>query len=1018
LVFGRSFSLDRKNRILHVVRRVPAVHGLVIPLTRCRTYASFRPAKLTTIVARTQPHLEDTMVSGLVGRLLVVGVILALPSFAHAQEAVLSGTITDSTNAVLPGVTIKAVHEATGNTFDTVTDQRGSYRIAVRVGAYRITADLSGFTSVTRTGLEVLVGQTAVINLQMSPSSVAEAVTVTAESPLIDTTTSSLGGNVDPRQVQELPVNGRNWMALALVAPGSRTSSTNAITPLPDRNGGEAREFQLNIDGQQVSADIGTGGQPKFSQDSIAEFQFISNRFDATMGRSTGVQVNAVTKSGTNRLTGLLRGNFRNSRFNSTNPVLNRVEPIDNQQISTALGGPLIRDKLHYFGNYEYEREPRTGIWNTPYKSFNIALDGTNNQKKGGVRFDYQLSSKARLMGKYSRAAIWEPFLLTTNFQRHPAETGTNREYNKEGLVQLTQVLTNRALNEIKVGEAVFGLANANLTTWSNHWQKANGINTGSPRITFTGFTIAGNQFYPRHQDQWVWNVRDDFTYSYDAKGRHDLKIGGEFLRRHQIQANCRQCMGTIDARGGAIPANLEALFPDPFNADTWNLAAISSITRSYSIGVGDFNVHLYSKKFASWLQDDWQISSRLTLNAGLRYDLEMGVFANHISFPPFQEAGRPNDLKNIQPRFGFAYRLNDRTVVRGGTGLYYGDALGADQSFATGNAQIAVIRYDNDFTRPDFAANPTNGQPLPTYEQALTRFCYANNNAPGCLLRDVQEFVGPPEFVHLPRTFQTSIGFQRQFGSTMAVEADYVYSKGTHEKDVVDNINLKFNPATGANLPFATRNNRPYPDWGVVSMNAHLGRSAYHGLQTGFTKRFSDHWQASATYTLSGLWNADTKPFSGLQQVAFATVPDLGGEWGLSADDQRHRAVFNGIWQVGRGFQISGLHYLGAGIRQLNTYGGDLRLTGATFSARLRPDGTIVARNAVIAPAQNRTDLRLQQRVRLHERAAFDLIADAFNIFNRPNWGIGLQESTQTQYLQHISAQTRTMQLGFRMTF
>jgi len=356
--------------------------------------------------------------------------------------------------------------------------------------------------------------------------------------------------------------------------------------------------------------------------------------------------------------------------------------------------------------------------------------------------------------------------------------------------------------------------------------------------------------------------------------------------------------------------------------------------------------------------------------------------------------------------------------VVRGGSGLYYGDAIGADQSFATGNVQLAVIRYDNTPARADFTANPTNGQPLPTYAQAVTRFCYANNNAPGCLFRDVQEFVGPPQYVHLPRTFQNSIGFQRQFGATMAVEADYVYSKGTNEKDVVDNINLSFDPATGVNYPFSDRSRRPFPDWGVVSMNAHLGRSVYHGLQTGVTKRFSNHWQGSASYTLSGLWNADTKPLSGLQQVAFATAPDLGGEWGLSADDQRHRAVFNGIWQVGHGFQVSGLHYLGAGIRQVSNYGGDLRNTGATFSGRLRPDGTIVPRNSIIAPAQNRTDLRLQQRIRLHDRASIDAIAEVFNIFNRPNWRIGTQENNTSQYLQHIEAQTRTMQFGFRLTF
>ncbi len=973
------------------------------------------------------------MIWGVVRRVLLIGAILVLPVAAFAQEAVITGTVTDSTGAVLPGVTITASNDATGNKFVGVTDERGIYRVLVRIGTYQVTAELQGFSTASRPGIQILVGQTASLNLQLAPSTVQETVTVTGEAPLIDLKNSSLGGNIDARQVQELPVQGRNWMALALLAPGSRTQAgatgTAAQIPLPDRNGGEAREFQLNVDGQQVSADIGTGGQAKFSQDSIAEFQFVANRFDATMGRSTGVQVNAITKSGSNNVSGLFRGNFRDSRFNAENPVLHLVEPVKNQQFSTAVGGPIIKDKLHYFGNYEYEREPRTSTFNSPYPAFNKSLTGKNNQKKGGVRLDYQLSSRTRLMGKYSRAAIFEPFGAGgTGFS---GSTGTNREYNRESLGQLTQVLNNSTVNEIKVGQAVFGLANRNLTSWSNHWQKVNGITTGSPRIAFTGFSIAPNQNYPRHQDQWVWNVRDDFTYSYNATGHHDLRLGGEFLHRHQIQANCRQCSG--DMRANALPlpsaALLQSWFPDPFNVDSWNLAAVSPWVSTYSIGVGDFNVPLNSKKIASWAQDDWQISNRLTLNLGLRYDLEMNVFANTIAVPPFQDAGRPNDTTNFQPRLGFNFKVNDATVIRGGSGLYYGDALGADQSFATGNRQVVVISYTND-GRPDFAANPTAGQPLPTFEQAQQRLCSGNpaafaawravnftGTAP-CLTRDLQEFVGLPKYVHLPRTFQSSIGVQRQFGNVAAVTADYVYSKGTHEKDVVDNINLTFNSATGVNFPFATRSTRPYPDWGVVSMNTHLGRSAYHALQTSLTKRFSNRWQGAATYTLSGLWNADTKPFSGLEPVPFATAADLGGEWGLSADDQRHRMVLNGIWQVGHGFQVSALHFFAAGVRLAHTYGGDVRGTGANFSQRLRPDNTIVPRNDLIAPKQNKTDIRFQQRIPLGGRVSIDGIAEVFNAFNRHNWGIGTQESTVTQFLQHTSAQVRTAQFGFRLTF
>lgn len=951
-----------------------------------------------------------------VRRFTVLCALLVVPAIAAAQEAVLTGTVTDSTGGVLPGVTVNAVHEATGNRFAGVTDETGTFRIAVRVGGYQITAELQGFTTVTQTGLQLLAGQTGTVNLQLAPSTIQEQVTVTAEAPLLNVTSSSLGGNVDPRQVQELPVNGRDWMKLALLAPGSRGGVDQVQPgPLPDRNGGEAREFQLNVDGQQVSADIGTGGQPRYSQDSIAEFQFLSNRFDATQGRSSGVQVNVITKSGTNQFSGQLRGNFRNSRFNAENPVLNRVVPQNNQQISVAAGGPLIQDKLHYFANYEYEREPRSAIWNTPYQAFNVELHDINNKKLGGVRMDYQLSTQTRLMGKFSAGRLWEPFGQPN--QNHPAATNTTSEHNNEGIGQFSHVLSDRALNEIKVGYSFFNLANQNLTTWSNHWQRANGITTGSPRITFTGFTVAGNQFHPRHQDQDVWMLRDDFTYSYNLKGRHDLRAGAELLRRHQIQANCRQCMGTVDARNGPVPANIESIFPDAFNADTWNLAAISSITRSYSIGVGDFNVHLYSKKIGGWAQDDWHLTNELTLNVGLRYDAVLGGFANDVDFPPFQSSGRPNDLNNFQPRVGFAYQLNNETVLRGGTGLYYGDVLGGDQSFAIGNTQIAVIRYDYD-GRADFTANPTNSQPLPTYDQAEGRFCYANNNAPGCLIRDAAEVTGPHEFVHVPRTWQTSVGVQRQLTPSMVVEADYVYSQGRDEKDVIDNINLTFNPATGANYAFTDRSRRAFPDWGVVSMNVHTGRSSYHALQTAFTKRFSNRWQAQATYTLASLKNADSFPFSGLEPVPFETQPDLGGEFGPSADDQRHRAVLNGIWQVGRGFQVSGLQFFAAGIRRGTNYGGDLRNTGGTFSARLRPDGTIVARNSVFFDPQNRTDLRLQQRISLPGRASLDLIGDVFNMFNRPNYEIGTVESSTTQYLQPVAGQFRTVQVGFRLAY
>src|SRR5207244_8802833 len=174
---------------------------------------------------------------------IAIAAILAVPALGYAQEATLSGTITDSTGGVLPGVTVTALHEATGNTFVAVTDQRGGFRLPVRTGAFRITIELSGFATATR-NIELLLGQTAVVNLQLAPSAVQESVTVTGEAPLIDVSSSTVSGNIDPRQMQELPVNGRNWQDLSLLAPGSRANA-GGESPVPRDTGA----YQINMDG-------------------------------------------------------------------------------------------------------------------------------------------------------------------------------------------------------------------------------------------------------------------------------------------------------------------------------------------------------------------------------------------------------------------------------------------------------------------------------------------------------------------------------------------------------------------------------------------------------------------------------------------------------------------------------------------------------------------------------------------------------------------------------------------------
>jgi hypothetical protein len=358
-------------------------------------------------------------------------------------------------------------------------------------------------------------------------------------------------------------------------------------------------------------------------------------------------------------------------------------------------------------------------------------------------------------------------------------------------------------------------------------------------------------------------------------------------------------------------------------------------------------------------VQDDWRLTTRLTLNLGLRYDLSINAWANDLAFEPFYHADRPNDTNNLQPRVGFAYQLNDRTVIRGGSGVYFADALTIDAFWPKYNTQLSRIQITND-GRADFAANPLNGQPLPTYEQAQNLFCHsaaqaANFNAwkarnysgaAPCLLLATQEMPAPDQYMKMARAWTSSIGFQRQFGAVTQVQADYIFRKGDHEKDTLDNINLGYNPATGVNYPYTDRSTLPYPQYGIMSMIPHNTRSRYEAVQSSFTKRMAQHWQASATYTLSWFWDAENQPFSGLDIVPFAVAPDLGNNFTYGQDDQRHRFVFNGIWEISHGLQLSAIHYFGAGIRSTTNYGGDNRNTGAGGSARLRPNGTIVPRN------------------------------------------------------------------------
>ena len=959
--------------------------------------------------------------------IVVLTLLVLLSARGYAQEATISGTITDTTGGVLPGVVVTAVHEASGNSFETVTDSAGGYRVPVRIGTYRVRLELAGFASLERTGLQLQVGQQVVVNLQMLPATLQESVTVTGEAPLVNVTQSNLGSRVSAEQVENLPLNGRNWVDLTLLSAGSRQ---NFVAETPGAS------FQLNVDGQQVTQLIATSfGQPRFSKDTIAEFEVITNRFDARQGRSTGMQVNAITKSGTNVGAGSASGFFRDDRFNAADPIQKRVLPYANQQFSTTYGGPIAQDRFHYFANFEYEREPYVRTYSSPFPSFNIDQPGTRTEKKGGVRLDYQFSPRTRLTVRANVQRSFDPLdSRWSGGNLHPSSATAVPKESESVANRLSHVIGDRAVNELAVNWMRYHWKTQPIVNWPNHpLSGPYGMTNGSPTILLRGYRVGqAHGRSPQILTERGPSVRDDFQFAYNKAGRHDLNVGGEFVYSDQPIFLGINSNGTLDVMGGPVPANVEQLFPVWDDISTWNLNALSPIARFYSLAVGDFESNNPVSSFAGWAQDDWTLG-RLTLNLGVRYDIIKGTYGEERGFDPWLAPNRPLDKNNIQPRLGFAYGINDRTVARGGWGLFYGGGTGAAHAYYT-ETQIINVQVNND-GRPDFASNPFNG-PIPTYDQVV------RSGALRSLFLTL-----PSDQPVIPYTHQASVGLQRQFGTTMSLSTDFVYTDERSNFTQMD-INLAYNPVTGANYPFNDQTRRPNRGWGNVNMSQHVPKAGEDvALQVELNKRMSNNWQASLGYSISAGWDYQYPPVRTAAGCDYALTNPSPGVFTCDtpitlhpvlqydrfrSPDQMHRLTFNGIWQLPYGFQASGLYFFadngkttpvsGVDVLGIGGVGGPASPAGPN-PGRLRANGTLIARNSFNRSDLHRVDMRLLKRLALGSRVSLEGTFEVFNLFNHENYNAFVtNESARNfgapSFDSNIAFQPRTMQFGFRTTF
>ena len=964
-----------------------------------------------------------------VARLCAFAILVGTSSLAHAQEASVAGVVSDTTKAQLPGVSITATNLDTGIVSSTVSGADGSYRLPpLPPGRYSIQAELSGFATLKVPSIELLVGQRVTIPLTLNLASLNEALIVTGEAPLVDVASTQVAGNVNRQQMETLPLQGRNWLELSKLVKGITANEIGNTPGVADDM------FQLNLDGQQITQKIvGSGfGQPKFSREAIAEFQIVTNMFDITQGRSLGTQVQAVSRSGTNTIAGSFYGNFRDDELNAPNPISKTVLPYHNQQIGGTLGGPIVRDRLHYFVSVEDEREPGTAFSTVTVLRQTFETDYKNSQKSVLGRADGQLTPNDRASFRFSRWDWANPFV--TSNSGHPSASSNQDKSAVNIFGTWSKVLSSSIVQEIKGGDNNFKYANLPQAGLEN-----------TIEYRFPGLTIGKPYNYPQIQRQNNYEARWDLTWH---RGDHDMKIGGEYLRVLN-QGDWR-----IQEKGimffTSVPADIASRIPldAAMDPSQWNLVGLDSFVQrfdqNFHVG-GEWTLNIPRPTWALWFGDNWRVGSQLTLNYGVRWDVDLGAtdapdviestipIDNGVFSGDFGFKRGIRDLKNVAPRAGFNWNVGGRNdlSIRGGAGLYFATPVSNITFSPQIFSQMVTATFAND-GRAGFVTDPTRG--IDTYEEAKAAL-------PAQSPRIID-----PNFRN-PYTIQSSLGFQKQVGPSTGFDVDLVHYNGYRDPRTID-PNLFYDPVTGYNKNPATAG-RPNPAYGVISYFVSTGHQDQTMVTMSVNRRLSHGVQGGATYALMLAMHDDGSVTYG---GASGNNPfdNLDGEYATSTAFQRNTVRTWAIVTLPFGVTTSLNYAYGSGTRYAASIattpygkGGTNRLnltaSGGTTNAITIPEavldrwngpavinsGDVIPRNALEGTPIHKFDLRLQKDVKLGGRVKAQLIGEVFNLFNHANYttfatSLSATSATTTALFGSPTAASvsRQGQLAFRVSF
>ena len=924
---------------------------------------------------------------------LVLFTAIFTATAAYAQNAQISGTLKDQTGAIVPGVTVTAKNVDTGLSRSAVSQTNGDYRIpALPPGRYTLTTELSGFAVETRPDIVLIIDQDAVINFTLKPARVSEAVTVTGESPIVDTTKSDVSTSVSTQQIQDLPVASRRWIDLAMLTPGTSQDNIRGFFYRGNVNvGAGTREYSNGFIVDGVNNTWAEMGEPRqnFAMDAIQEFKVSTSNYKAEYGLATGGLLTVVTKSGTNQLHGSGLIFFRHSDLTAEEYpqlLLDRQQgvpdgtnkpPYHRYQYGGTVGGPIVHDRTHYFVAYEGTKEQQNftinthGVWPDQDKVY--PSKQTRWTYNGKV--DHQISSSQSLFFRWGAEDEYRP-IITTGGRTSPSASFDFAVPRQSAVLSHTWVMSNATLNDARVQ---YAYSKYEVAPPYSHGDWAPGDFTArlkycTPVFSYPSIVLGGcgnAQMGPEHRYQ----VKDDFSHLTQGwGGAHQWKMGADF---------------------SYVPFEGD-LTNSPYGSWTfpkdvvYNAADKTTWPTRYTESLPTY-ANIPTRTFAAYAQDDWKLRNNITLNLGLRYDVQLGSFNENVpnllskiqaklgrngTFPVDPSAiaqpksGR-GDHNNFGPRIGIAWdpQNNGITNIHAAYGIFY-DNMRTLQNFGEltwPQAQAVVI---NNPTFPD----PYNGVPRNSFVSTAPPNISVESNA-----------------TVSPYAQQVDAGINRIIASQFAVSADFTFVNRYSDRDTVDpNIPV---------VPFQAAT-KPYTQFNQVSFWQSTSDNTYRALLLKVEKRMSHHYQFLTSYTLSYAKDIGFSNALG-DHYGYVKFP----RWG--AADRRHRLVVSGIAQLPAQMQVSVIGDFrsslpfgpSSSLGDLNGdgYTGDLP-AGVTPSSGCRALN-LDAINAIrtgrgLTPVTNvdcpdfaNVDVRFSKFFTFARSHQVELIAQLFNVFNTANF-------------------------------